>query len=142
LSLLIDFNFKLGEFEIFLKPSPSTKETESLPPTRKGDNVIINSWKRSFLINSQFTVPPPSTKTVLIFLLESFFNNNFRFIEFSPAIIISIGSFCNFNKFILLIFFETTIIVGISLLVLIILEFIGIVPLESKIILVGFFPLV
>jgi hypothetical protein len=136
---LIDFNFNFGEFEIFAKPCPSTKEMALFPPTRKGDNVIINSLKRLFLINSQFTVPPPSTKIVLIFLLESFFNNNFRFIEFFPATIISIGNFCNFNKFILLIFFETTIIVGISLLVLMILELIGIVPLESKIILMGFF---
>ena len=36
---------------------------------------------------------------------------------------------------------QTAIIVGILLLVLIILELIDIVPLESKIILIGFFPL-
>ena len=74
MSLLVDFNFKLGEFEIFAKPFPSIKEIESVPPIRKGDKVTINSSKRLFLINSQFTVPPPSTKIVLIFLLESFFH--------------------------------------------------------------------
>ena len=74
MSLLVDFNFKLGEFEIFAKPFPPTKEIESFPPIRKGDKVTINSLKRLFLMNSQFTVPPPSTKIVLIFLLESFFH--------------------------------------------------------------------
>ncbi len=92
MSLFTDFNFKLGELEIFAKPFPSTKEIASFPPIRKGDNVTINSLKRLFLINSQFMVPPPSTKIVLIFLLESFFNNNFKFIEFSPAMIISTGT--------------------------------------------------
>jgi len=47
---------------IFANPLPSTKEVESLPPIRYGDMVTINSSKILFLINSQFTVPPPSTK--------------------------------------------------------------------------------
>ena len=104
--------------------------------------MIINSSKILFLINSQFTVPPPSTKIVLIFLVESFFINNFKLTEFSPEIIISTGNFFNYDRFALLIFLETAIIVGILSLVLIILEFFDIVPLESKIILVGFFPFV
>jgi hypothetical protein len=74
LSLLVDFNFKLGEFEIFAKPFPSTKEIESVPPIRKGDKVIINSLKRLFLINSQFTVPPPSTKISFNFFTRKFFH--------------------------------------------------------------------
>ena len=40
MSLLVDFNFKLGEFEIFAKPFPPTKEIESFPPIKKGDKVI------------------------------------------------------------------------------------------------------
>ena len=75
------------------------------------------------------------------FLVESFFISDFKLTEFSPEIIISTGNFFNFDKFTLLIFFETAIIVGILSLVLIILEFFDIVPLESKIILTGFFPL-
>ena len=47
----------------------------------------------SFLINSQFTVPPPSTKIVSIFLVESFLINNFKLTEFSPETIISTGNF-------------------------------------------------
>ncbi len=62
------------------------------------------------------------------------------FTEFSPVIIISTGNFFNFFKFNLLIFFETAIIVGILSEVCKIFELTLIVPLESKIIRIGFFP--
>jgi len=69
-------------------------------------------------------------------------SNNFIFTEFSPATITSTGNLCSLSKFDLLIFFDTAMIVGISLLVCRILDFLDITPLESKIILIGFFPLV
>ena len=101
---------------------------------------MITSSKNPCLINSQLTVPPPSTKSFFIFLFTIFFRTCFRLTFFSPEIIISIGYFRNRSRFFLVIFFETAIIVGTFLHVLMILEFDGIVPRESRIIRVGFSP--
>lgn len=67
MNLLVDFNRRLGDLESFENPSPSINDTELFPPIKKGDKVIINSSKRSYLMKSQFVVPPPSIRIVLIF---------------------------------------------------------------------------
>ena len=91
-------------------------------------------------MNSQLIVPPPSTRIVLIFFSYNFLSNNLIFTEFSPAIIISTGNLFNFSKFNFGIFFDTAIIVFISLHVCRIFDLSDKVPLESKIILIGFLP--
>lgn len=68
-------------------------------------------------------VPPPSTRIVLIFLSESFFNNNLIFTEFFPVTITSTGSLSNRSKFVLVIFCDTAMIVGILFDVCMILDF-------------------
>ena len=63
------------------------------------------------------------------------------FILSLPQTKMVIGNFFNFSKFFDFAFFDTAMIVGIFEHVLIILEFVSIVPFESRIIRIGFFPL-
>ena len=59
--------------------------------------------------------------------------------DISPEMITSTGNFCSLLRLDFVIFFDTAIIVGTSLDVCNILEFEGMLPLESRIIRIGFF---
>ena len=86
-------------------------------------------------------MPPPSSKTFLIFFCFSIFSKFLIFILSLPQPKTVIGNFFNYSKFFGFAFFDTAMIVGIFEQVLIILEFVSSVPFESRIQRIGFFPL-
>ena len=102
--------------------------------------MIISSI-RFFFKKERFSVPPPSKSIVLIPFFDKIDSNFVMFTWFFPQTITSRGNFCNRFRFGFDIISDVTIIVGTRLHVLIILELFLIVPWESRIILIGFFPL-
>ena len=103
--------------------------------------MIISSI-RFFFKKERFNVPPPSKSTVLIPFFDKMDSSFVMFTWVFPHTITSIGNFCKRFRFGFDIISDVTIIVGTRLHVLIILEVFLIVPWESRIILIGFFPLV
>ena len=93
-------------------PSPSTSVIAFFPPMRNGVIVIIISSTIPCLINSQLTVPPPSTSRVLIFFLDKIRKRFFMFTFVLPELIISRGCLSSLEIFFIDAFFEIAIIVG------------------------------
>ncbi len=63
-------------------------------------------------MNCQITVPPPSTKMLLIFCFDNCLKRFLSRMVFVPVEMILIGNLSSFAKFFLGMFFETAIMVG------------------------------